>query len=674
MRRRRVRDTAASVMAYCSGYLLLFGSLMVMRNLRTVHGFSVPSSSSSCSVLSQLSSTVTPSLSRPTSAATRVWISEESESEPEVDTNNAPTEEKKENHAFSKTKWRKKRYNMMKDVDDRIQRGDPKAVRKAQEMIQRMRHLYEITQHEEYKPTAQAYNLWINALAKSGQGGKEAELVIKEMHEHGVAPNAVSYTSVIDAHARGKSKNAAKEAERVLFELIEEQQKLGGMAATSDPNSDLSVSSVTCDAVLNAWARQSTPEAAERAQLILERMEEFQNKQIRPTVHSYSTVMNAYAKCKTGEAAERAEQMLDRLLQKAKSGGGAIKPDTVIFNTVIHAWASSGDPRAGTQAVSLLNRMQDLHATKKYDTAPDTVTFNSVLSAWSHSGHIHAAQQAERILQQMQHLAAEAPEVAPKPNTVSYNSVLHAYSKSPQPEAAQRARAVLDYMIRSENPDIFPDVYSFTSVLNAIAKSKDPEKAGQAQDLLETMLTTQKKLKPSVVPYNAVLNAAAFSAQNTSSDQQKAALQIAVSTFTKLRQHPRLKPDTISYGNLLKCCANLVPQGKTRNEMALQIFTKCCEDGMVGDLAWNEVRRAVPPRLLSGILSRQGIEKSLGSVQVRDLPRGWRQHVNDKKTQTSSRRRRKSRSKSDKSSDVTSTPMRPLRAMVEPSYESGKDL
>lgn len=555
-------------------------------------------------------------------------------------------------HSFSKSKWKKKRYVMMKDVDDAISSDPKKGVRKAQEMMKRMTRLYQVTGVDAYKPNAQAYNLLIHALAKSGlpNAGYEAERVLQEMMLADVKPNAISFTSTLDAYAKSGEKDAAQHAERLFLELL-------------DSNVDLHFSAV--DAVLNAWAMQSSLEAAERAQGILERLEMIQSKTIQPTEHSYSTVMNAFARC---GAAERAHAILTRVLREKR----AIRPDTVMFNVVIHAWSTSGDPQAGTKALELLNQMKHL-ASEGYDTSPDIVTYNSVLSAVSKSGHMSAGPQAERILKQLQE---EDDNVTP--NVVSYNSVLHAWSKNAgtEPKAAQRAQAVLNYMIQSGNDNIAPDVYSFTSVLNAWAKSKEDDKAIRARELLDTLLDLHSEvpkktsLKLSAIPFNAVLNACAFSKA-----MQRESLQIATRTFKELPNYA--KRDTITYGNLLKCCTNLMPRSKSRTDMALQIFDTCCKDGLVGDLVWNEVRKVVPSHELAKKVSPKK-KKSIGLLTLRDLPRSWKRNTRDKQAAINenrqTRRKRKRTKEGAKSESSEPKPVRPLRNIVEPSYQSGRDL
>ena len=186
---------------------------------------------------------------------------------------------KSDQKPFSKVKWKRKRYLLMQDVKKMIHRGDTHAPRKAQEMVRRMRTIYEKSGRDiELKPTQQAYNLWIHALARSGwnKAGELAEEVLEEMKASDVVPDVVTYTAVMDAHA--KSKNP-KRAEELLLQLLDEM-------GDSD---QLGFSSITCDTLLNAYAQQGTREAAERAETILFRLEQLQQQDIRPTAFSFCT-------------------------------------------------------------------------------------------------------------------------------------------------------------------------------------------------------------------------------------------------------------------------------------------------------------------------------------------------------------------------------------------------
>ena len=380
-------------------------------------------------------------------------------------------------------------------------------------------------------------------------------------------------------------------------------------------------------------------------------------------------VINAWAKVGTGDAARQAEALLQQMLRPSPSEDEEIvRPDTVIFNAAINAYATSGDPQSGTKALAFLRQMKQLAEEEGYDTKPDIITYNSILSALSHCGHINAAPQTERIVSDMQSSAAESVG-APAPNTVSYNTILHAWSKSTLPGAAPRAQKVLDFMINTDRKGIEPDAYSFTSVMDAWAKSKEPNKAKQARDLLDKLVelfdqTKRPDLKPTQIPYNTVLNACAFSAMETTMDEQRDALKIAVGTIGGMRK-AGVDPDTVTYGNLLKTFSNLVPQGQGRSDMALKVFEKCIEDGLVGSLVWNEVRRTVPLKVLAQTFKLKG---SPGSLTLRDLPPKWRRRTK------LDRKGPKTRNNSVRDNEASAEDNSPGRTFTESSYQSGRDV
>jgi hypothetical protein len=163
----------------------------------------------------------------------------------------------------------------------------------------------------------------------------------------------------------------------------------------------------------------------------------------------------------------------------------------------------------------------------------------------------------------------------------------------------------------------------------------------------------------------------AFSALGTTEQEQRDALKVAVQTFSLMRKED-IAPDTVSYGNLIKCFANLMPQGKARNDMTMQVFKKCCEEGLVGELVWNEVRRAVPPKLLS---EKMGISaKPVGFVQVRDLPQDCRRNVRGDKKAPARRKVEPKKGKEETPISRKVAPAQRLRNISETSYQSGRDL
>jgi hypothetical protein len=582
------------------------------------------------------------------------------------DYQDSDTEQKELSWRIRRSRWKAKRYVMLQDVAKLTKQGDSQAIKKAQQVTERLLELHKENRGRyggDDKPLQQAYNLWLHAIAKTSKSkdkGKQAERVLREMMSH-CRPTVVSYTIVMTAYT-----HHPQDAERLLFELLERQQQ-------STDSSLKITSSVTTDAVLHAWAQQGTWEAAERARLILERLEQWQDSSSRENAieansQTYSIVMNAYSKL---GAVDQVEAMLAKRIEDDERLGEK-KVDVVMFNVAIKAWAVSRDERAGSRATALLRQLQDRRL------QPDVSTYNSVLSAWSKSsGHMGAAIEAERILQEMI-TNAKKDKLAPRPNTVSYNSVLHAWSKSQQEMTLQRASGILEYMIRSQDPA--PDIYSFTSVLNVVAKSTHhPDKAVQAKTLLDTLIRLSKQrqeLKPSSIAFNIVLNSCAFSA-SFDKETQRQALQVAVSTFALLRSpQVECKPDDVTYGNLMKAIGNLLPgRSAQKTKLAMTVMRQCMEDGLVGEMVWQELPRCISRKALNNLLPARLVDiQETRPLELVDLPRQWRSNV-----ATIAPRRGKEGKKS-KTKEGTEKParssgqaLRRPRGITESSW-SGKDI
>ena len=418
---------------------------------------------------------------------------------------------------------------------------------------------------------------------------------------------------------------------------------------------------------------------------------------------------------------------------------------------MIDAWAKSGDPRSGAKGESLVKQMQELSSAiekkgrgNKISIAcrPDIITYNTLINCWSNSGHINSAKESERILQYMEEQQKMMEEnndnerkkttkkqarkendngtIVVAPNRRTYNSVLKAYAKSKLPDAPKRAFSILNYMLQAGRKEIQPDVISFTTVLDVWAKSKEENKAAQAQAILHKMnefylQTGDASLRPNEVTYNAVLNACAFSAM-ASDEERKHALTVALRTFQEMQQSSSessmksgqrsIKADSITYGTLLKCMANLIPVGNpSRTKMSCNLFEKCCAEGLVGEMAWNEFRRSVSKKTLVQTLSKSPKidirNRSVAKIEVKDLPKDWTCNVFEAKTYRSNRHKankhkqsqpvssskggkkgggRGKQTKTSKSKESSSKDdeapklIRPMRTITETSWMSGKDM
>lgn len=241
---------------------------------------------------------------------------------------------------YSKQKWKKKTYLLMEDVRKLVHSKDvvlrQKGAKKAREAVRRMQgwisssdstpspsfsNTFQDDLHDSYDETGEedeiptiidldsitefrdyqrssllrAYNLWIHAIAKSGydDAGHLAEQVLEEMEQNvnngGPSPDHVTIASVMDAHAHSatvSSSCGAEAAETFLFELLEKHEEEDMPFSHDGDNALRNSLIVTCDTMLNAWAREGTIESAERAQLIVLRLEEYQRQRSKQLENS----------------------------------------------------------------------------------------------------------------------------------------------------------------------------------------------------------------------------------------------------------------------------------------------------------------------------------------------------------------------------------------------------
>lgn len=147
------------------------------------------------------------------------------------------------------------------------------------------------------EPDVITYNTCIHAWAKckTKESGEQAELLLRRMeHRRSMTckPNIRTYSSCIDAWCSSNSPSAARRAHSLLDELEAIYEE------TSDVN--MQPNAFTYSSVINAHAKSKQSEKkAVSALQVLKRMKEMyesgKNPQAKPTIVSYNSVLNACA-------------------------------------------------------------------------------------------------------------------------------------------------------------------------------------------------------------------------------------------------------------------------------------------------------------------------------------------------------------------------------------------
>jgi pentatricopeptide repeat protein len=201
-----------------------------------------------------------------------------------------------------------------------------------------------------------------------------------------------------------------------------------------------------------------------------------------------------------------------------------------------------------------------------------------------------------------------------KPNVQTYTSLIDAYAKNRDADAAKRAEAILNRM--EEDGRVLPNVRTYTAVIQNYARSDDPAKAIHAQGILHRMKDDyargNEEARPSVVTYNALLNACEFS-HGDESDMEHA-FEVACETLDEVRSSDYLTPDDITYGTFLGVISKLMPNSDTRNELVELVFKRCCVDGQLGPVVLKKLKDAA---------SVSRYKKLLGDAKEESLPFKW---------------------------------------------------
>ena len=465
-----------------------------------------------------------------------------------------------------------------------VKSRSPNSVARTGEILR----LMENSTDESMRPDLISYNTHLHALsmhsAKSQQYAKQAlELVtmLEEGYESGrfsFRTNLFSYNLVIDAFCQIQDPGAAA---MVLRRLIRSHNQ---------PDT------YSFNKVLSSLSKSSVRGACEIAEGLVRYMDQSYRSgahpNARPDVLSYGSLLFAYSREGGNSTVWKAEALLKEMKTRYYAGEYHLKPNRICYNSMIACWASSGHGTLGARkAEELLQEMQAQWEAGDDSMAPDIITYNSVLNAWALSNTRCCAVQAEKYLNRMWELYHSGEEKV-KPNDLSYNTVINAISKSRNEGKAQKALRVLrkmDLMYRAGNTDA----------------------------------------RPNQVTYTAVINSCAFPASNDPKLRKKA-LDTAIFTLTELQNSRYGHPNQITYGTFIKAVANLLDKDDDlRREIIERAFRQCCNDGQVGEMVLNYLRKAAPADLYEELLS-DIIQSSGTTISVEDLPVEWRINVREK--------------------------------------------
>ena len=390
-------------------------------------------------------------------------------------------------------------------------------VDKAQSILEQMEKLYESGELEE-KPSVISYSTVLSAFANSNVNGaaERAESILNRMTDQGVSPNAVSYNSVINACIKSQK---IEWAERHLRDMHESY--LGG-------NREVRPTLQTYTLVLSGWARTRLPEAGERGEKLLELMNILAKSgelDKPPDIIAYNVALDCWAKSRAKDAVTKASLFLERMV---KDG---VNPDVFSYNILMRAMNRTGNIQ---DTESIFAKMQDA------GVEPDVTTYNTLLDTWSKSGLREAPARMANLFSALKENSGIEPDL------VTYNIMLHFYSKSGK---SQRAEALLDEMCQPGSV-VKADSISFNTVISAWSRSRHPDAPQRAEIILDKMLAAGEKIRPNSITFNSVMGA-------WLKTRSPLAYQNCEKLFLKMNElyqdgNRFAKPDVVTYNTLIQ--------------------------------------------------------------------------------------------------------------------------
>ena len=377
------------------------------------------------------------------------------------------------------------------------------------------RPLHAINYNEQISEASSSVNSILNALTNNTV---ECLQVFRQYYPHSV--DKISFGTLMKAYARV---GMAEEAELLL------QDQMHLWETTQDSN--LQPDRISFTTVIDAWSRSGRPEASDRSEKLLERLQQLadstdENSHLQPDVVTFTSVISACSD------PWKAQAMLDDMWDRHVNHGG-VKPNVRTYASVISCWTKVKTKTAALKADELLQSMRARFLAGDTDMEPNSIIYNAVLNSWAKSGAKDAPERIETWLKQIDTKQLDSS---------SFNVAISTWSKSGRPEAVERVERLVDRMF--ESLEIDPDIVTYSCLMDLYARTKQAQKATQ---LLYRVCDAYSN-GISTVPPNAVVFATVISAWSKCKDPT--ALSNAEAVFRRMKQMQVL-PTTVVYNALL---------------------------------------------------------------------------------------------------------------------------
>jgi len=429
-------------------------------------------------------------------------------------------------------------------------------------VLEWMEDMYQNWGWDNIRPNHYHFNTMISALArnlndeKSIRSGYIAVQILdkmKELYNNGnaeVRPDLVTYNAVLHVISKESGFQHTKK-NQCGSDIGERAEGLLRRMEDGEEGEHISPDIFSYNAVLSAYMNCLAPDAASKAQTILQRMNE---KDVQPDLLSYTICINTLAKSKAQGSAQNAEDLL-RVLENAYADGcEELKPDVKCYNSVIYAWANSKEYNGIKRANQILSEMDALRKSgKRPDLIPDAVSYTNIISALAHDSNSKNIQHTQSIIDNMFSMMNNENDQEIQLDSAVYNALIYAQSK--QSGSAEKALMLLNYMLDGDSKSkVRPNTITFNSVIDALSKSKERGSSARAEEVLNKMQQLHelghKDIRPDTFSFASVLNA--FANSDAADAAKKAEDILQHMHQLHMNGNDSVRPNTVCFATVIK--------------------------------------------------------------------------------------------------------------------------
>ena len=442
-------------------------------------------------------------------------------------------------------------------IDAWAKSGHPHSGQKANEIVHKM-------EQRNIRLNRVTYNSWMNAYALQGNA-KKTEEIFQRMQED--IPEEIliyDHNIVISAYSR---EGRAMEAEKILKELVD---RCGKGEDTCFP------SLLSYNLVLDGWAKSNDERCGERAEMILDAIEEQKELNLRPDLYSYVAAISALIHSGESNILDRVEAIWTR----AKAKGNI--EDCFLFSATLDAYARISPDNSLQRVEELLQEFDAIDS----DREGKIVVYNSALKVFMESTNADSITLSEKLFEKMKFqntfddisygtmitmyakqkdfkmaqkrvksLLDEIPEMGMTINTILLHCAMTMWINQGNIGKAEQILDDMEDAYHNGRLEIAPNSKSYTTIMNGWMKSRDDFKFEKTQNIFERMHrmfeSGNRDAEPNVYTYSILLDSIVRSKQSGSAERAE---KVVLDMYDRYIQgESTAKPNTQFVANVLNC-------------------------------------------------------------------------------------------------------------------------